>query len=140
MKIEKLGVRITDVPLLLLIDVTPQGILFNGAEYTTLTVAEVEELRDALTEALKAHTDLTTVTYAYEPPAPPAFTIGQELTGEEDLPPDTVVADCDGDRWRKRELGWVRIGEYPSSSVYSLPRLFDQFAPITIVSLPGVAA
>jgi len=132
MKIEKLGVRITDVPLLQNVIITPEHIEINGKSFAG---AEVQEMRDALTEALTAYTELS-ATFG-NPPAT-GFFIGQELTGDEQLPVGTVVVDKDNDLWTFRGDLWESADD-DTVSVNHWPGTVERYAPVTIMSLPGGA-
>jgi len=49
-------------------------------------------------------------------------------------PLDTVVTDCDGDRWRLEADGWhIKRADRWSAAAFSSSRLAN-FAPLTIVA------
>lgn len=136
MKIEKLGLVITagTGSAETVIKVTPDQFELNGAARCR---AEIEELRDALTAALAEYDTLTAAT---EQPAPTAsaFTVGQVLTGDEDLPVGTVVQDSDwrgADTWTFEGDQWVTpYGDYASAQHW--PGTVERYGPVKIVSLP----
>lgn len=133
MKIEHMGVRIVcnEGSAEAIIVVTPEQFTLSGNIYCR---AEIEALRDALTEALKQYDALGTT------PAPfPVFTfyVGQEINGTEDLPVGTRVIDSEEDVW---ELRSPEHWTLPDNTIISRKSFRDsivrRYAPMTIVSLP----
>lgn len=121
MRIEKLGVVITagTGSAETVIKVMAEHFELNGAWRQR---AEIEELRDALTAALAEYDAMTATTEQIAPGAP-AFTVGQVLTGDEDLPIGAKVNDKDGEPW-------------DIAADLPLKDIRKQWAPFTIVSLP----
>lgn len=122
MKIENMGVKITagSGSIYHEIVITPEdGIYVNGASWSR---AETVDVAHALSTAVEKYDALTRT---QEQPAPdaPAFTVGQVLTGDEDLPVGTLVNDKDGDPWD------ITV-DLP------LKDIRKHWAPFTIVSLP----
>lgn len=120
MKIENMGVRISEVPYLGSIVIADGQAQIGGSRH--YEIAEVREMRDALDAAIRE----------MEPAAPVTlFALGQVLTGDEDPPIGTVVKDEDETCWTLKPGGWTCGG-----SKWTLDRLARGYGPITIVSLP----
>ena len=98
MKIERPSVVITEIPYFDSIEVMPSGILLTrGTSEQTCHVADIEALRDALTEAIRIKREgIGTSTSA---PAPRAW---NQTWNEVDSEPGMdvkAVQDCEGDTW-----------------------------------------
>lgn len=134
MKIENMGVKITGVHYLGTIEINTDGIVIGGSFRERV---DVEEMRDALTEALRQY-DAMTATAEPAPIAPtPGLAPGQRLDGTETLPDGAVVQDADGENWcvipsGNLTLRTPRVDDFG----WTLARLVDEYAPVHIVSLP----
>lgn len=134
MRIEKLGVKITDTPWE--ITVTPpveiggemRGIRFAGQDWTR---EATEQVRDALTAALAEYDAMTTTKSAA-----PQFTVGQELAGDEHLPLGTVLMDGEGDRWYHLMPGLYSTDRGATDPSRTLSVIVSCYRGAKIVSLP----
>lgn len=132
MQIEKLGVRITDVPLLQTIVISTTCVEIGS---TALTCTEVEEMRDALNEALTAYYELS----GARREAVHGFAVDQVLTGDEELPLGTIVVDGEQDRWKLGPHGWgtsSSSGHATDDGVTPLHKVVMDYTPVTIIHLP----
>ncbi len=133
MRIVNKGVRIEDTPWP--IDITPDAerpFRFTDQDWTREALTEV---RDALTEALR---QLDILTGAESNPEHCGFTVGQVLTGEEDLPIGTVAEDSDPnhpDTWTFRGDLW-ETSDGDTVSVNHWKGTVEHYGPVKIVSLP----
>lgn len=137
MKIENMGVRITagSGSIYHEIVITPEGgIYVNGASWSR---DEAVDVAHALSTAVEKY-DAMTRTQEQPEPSAPAFTVGQVLTGDEDLPIGTVVQDSDrngpdtwtfeGDLWQTEKGDTVSFNHWRGT--------VERYGPVTIVSLP----
>ena len=152
MKIEHMGIRITDVPGFEYIEVQPGGTFALKSEFSALDgdgpvsydLTAFTQLRNALDAALEQHAKFDTAMTTPNIEQPP-YAVGQALTGAEDLPVGTVVRDsgirgAEIDDWRMMENGLfetIRDGKPMSpNGDTTFQFLIEKYAPITIVSLP----
>jgi len=168
MNIEQLGVRITGVPGIQSIEVTARGSIVIDCDFTysdidgkivpqSYGLPQAIELRDALTAAIEHAERMSGAPAgsdecAYHAMGKPcsdgrhSFTVGQELTGAEDLPVGTVIRDGDNNAalgfWRRievKESGWALVlddlGRHGTVD-NSLQQIVTECGGATIVSLP----
>jgi hypothetical protein len=137
-KIQKMGVTITEVPGVEKIEVSADHItLYGFGCYSEIHgelmpeafgLPEARQLRDALSAAIEEAEKMADI---------PLFIPGQILKGDEDLPIGTVILDDGGDRWGLGEKGWGTDGSEPVfDQAGNLPNILKRWSPVTIVSLP----
>lgn len=139
MKIEKLGVRITDVPFFDAIQVIETGIVIEdeGRNFG-FEVHQVKQMRDALTAAIEAAEQMA------GQGAAPEFTVGQLITNSSAvLPVGTVIRDNDPedgpDEWvsiAPDAFVLVRYKDNSDPQTQRLAWLIEKFGYPTIVNLP----
>lgn len=138
MKIQSRGVEITDVPGVERITVEQDSIEIQMQQASDwYPISQVAQIRNALDAALAEHAKFDTAMTTPNTELVPAFTVGQVLTGTEDLPVGTVVVDGDlngGDRWTVRENGLLSLTQPEGTT--RLRAIVRELAPVTIVSLP----
>jgi hypothetical protein len=136
-KIQKLGVIITEIPGVKKIEVSADCITLHGFGSHSMPeefgLPETRQLRDALTAAVQEAERMV------EPTAEPVrlFTPDQILSGDEDLPIGTVVVDKTGDQWGLGDFGWGTDTPEPYfEGTTTLTSIVEHWAPVRIVSLP----
>lgn len=129
-----MGVKITGVHYIGTIEILTDGIVIGGSFRERV---DVEEMRDALTEALRQHDAMTTTTVPAQPDGMRLLAPGMRLDGTETLPDGTVVEDSDGTDWHVIPTGNLTLNERREDHTgWTLAHLMDEYGPVHIVSLP----
>lgn len=123
-----MGVKISEVPYLGEIVIADGRARMAASSAWYCDIEQLRELRDALDAAIRE----------LEPAAPvpvTLFTIGQVLTGDEDLPVGATVSDGRGDAWRQTWNGKYTVTD-ATSGRWTLGEIAEVYGPVILASLP----
>lgn len=129
MKIENMGVKISEVPYLGEIVIADGRARIDDGDNTWYCeIEQLREMRDALDAAIRELEPAATVPVTL-------FTIGQNLTGDEDLPVGATVSDGRGDVWCQKSNRKYTLTDLASGR-WTLGEIAEVYGPVTLASLP----